>query len=103
MAIFFVLSAQYHYWVIDGITIFVLTTLLIISWYKKLWIMYASDAEQSLPQSKISLLFYRMSDCMQRSITIRLVVYFLVILSYGGVATMQVVGKIYMYNNFCTI
>ncbi|XP_030570584.1 adenylyl cyclase X E isoform X1 [Drosophila novamexicana] len=83
-------DAQYHYWVIDGITIFVLTTLLIISWYKKLWIMYASDAEQSLPQSKISLLFYRMSDCMQRSITIRLVVYFLVILSYGGVATMQV-------------
>ncbi|XP_032598673.2 adenylyl cyclase X E isoform X2 [Drosophila grimshawi] len=81
---------RYHYWVIDGITIFLLSTLLLVSWYKKLWIMYVADAEQSLPKFKISRFLYRSSDFMQRNIIIRLVVYFLVVISYCVVAAMQV-------------
>lgn len=87
-----VCSAKYHYWIIDGITISVLTALLIISWYKKLWIMYFSDTEQSLPQYKLSRMLYKMSDYMQRSIGIRLTVYMLVVFSCIAVTAMQVVG-----------
>ncbi|KAH8418221.1 hypothetical protein KR222_001475 [Zaprionus bogoriensis] len=81
---------KYHYWVIDGITIALMTSLLIVSWYKKLWIMYASDAEQCLPQARFSAFLYRLSDCMQRNLTLRIVVYFLTIGSYCIVAAMQV-------------
>lgn len=86
-----IFSSKHHYWIIDGITICLLTTLLIISWYKKLWIMYASDTEQSRPQAKFSVFLYRMSDYMQGNIILRIVVYFLVIASYCAVAAMQVV------------
>ncbi|XP_023169792.2 adenylyl cyclase X E isoform X2 [Drosophila hydei] len=82
---------QYHYWIYDGITVCVLTTLLIISWYKKLWIMCSSDTEQSLPQYKLSRFLYKMSDGMQSSIAIRLTVYVLVIVSCIAVTAMQVI------------
>ncbi|XP_034482620.1 adenylyl cyclase X E isoform X2 [Drosophila innubila] len=84
-------DAKYHYWIIDGITICLLTSLLIISWYKKLWIMYVSDTEQSRPQAKLSIFLYRMSDYMQGNIVLRIVVYFLIIASYCAVAAMQVI------------
>ncbi|XP_034107550.1 adenylyl cyclase X E isoform X1 [Drosophila albomicans] len=83
-------DAKYHYWIIDGITISLLSTLLIISWYKKLWIMYVSDNEQSRPRFKPSRFLYRLSDCMQRNIVLRISVYFLIITSYIAVAAMQV-------------
>ncbi|KAM8710536.1 hypothetical protein ACLKA7_017195 [Drosophila subpalustris] len=83
-------DAKYHYWIIDGITICLLSSLLIISWYKKLWIMYASETEQSRPQAKLSRFLYWMSDCMQGNIVLRIVVYFLIIASYVAVAAMQV-------------
>ncbi|KAH8379844.1 hypothetical protein KR009_007571 [Drosophila setifemur] len=85
-------DARYHYWYIDGTTIILLTMLLIVSWYKKLWIMYMSDAEISSPNSNFSGFFYRLSDEMQRNVYIRIVIYFLVIFSYCAVAIMQVVG-----------
>lgn len=69
-----------------------LTSLLIVSWYKKLWIMYMSDAEVSSPNSRLSDFFFRMSDEMQRNVYIRIVIYFLTIFSYCAVAIMQVVG-----------
>ncbi|XP_030372395.1 adenylyl cyclase X E isoform X2 [Scaptodrosophila lebanonensis] len=81
---------RYHYWYIDGTTICLLTLVLIVSWYKKLWIMYVSDAEQSLPQNPISLYLYKASDVMQRKICLRLAIYFLVIASYCAVTAMQV-------------
>ncbi|XP_017842246.1 adenylyl cyclase X E [Drosophila busckii] len=83
-------DAEYHYWVIDAVTIALFTSLLIVSWFKKLWIMYVSDTETSQPQWKISILLYRLSDHMQRSIVLRFVIYLLVIASYCVVATMQV-------------
>ncbi|XP_070135926.1 adenylyl cyclase X E isoform X3 [Drosophila bipectinata] len=85
-------DARYHYWFIDGTTIILLTSLLIVSWYKKLWIMYMSDAEVSSPNSRLSGFFFRMSDEMQRNVYIRIVIYFLTIFSYCAVAIMQVVG-----------
>lgn len=66
--------------------------MLIISWYKKIWIMYFSDTEQLLPQYKLSRMLYKMSDFMQRSIGIRLTVYILVVVSCIVVTAMQVVG-----------
>ncbi|EDV50278.1 adenylyl cyclase X E isoform X1 [Drosophila erecta] len=85
-------DARYHYWYIDGTTIILLTILLIVSWYKKLWIMYMSDADVSSPSSRLSGFFFRMSDEMQRNVVIRVVMYFLIIFSYCAVAIMQVVG-----------
>ncbi|KPU77597.1 uncharacterized protein Dana_GF24856, isoform C [Drosophila ananassae] len=85
-------DARYHYWFIDGTTIILLTSLLVVSWYKKLWIMYMSDAEVSSPNSRLSGFFFRMSDEMQRNVYIRIVIYFLTIFSYCAVAIMQVVG-----------
>ncbi|XP_068142112.1 adenylyl cyclase X E isoform X1 [Drosophila tropicalis] len=82
---------KYHYWYIDGTTIILLTMLLIVSWYKKLWIMYVSDAEQALPHSRISHFIYNMSDVMQRNIVLRIAIYFLIIFSYCAVAAMQVI------------
>lgn len=86
-------SSRYHYWIVDGITITVLTSVLIISWYKKLWIMYASDTEQCRPKSRISAFLYKLSDCMQRNLSLRIVVYFVTIASYCAVAAMQVVRR----------
>lgn len=68
-----------------------MTSLLIISWYKKLWIMYFCDAEQNRPQWRISAFIFRLSDCMQRNLWLRIVVYFVTIASYCVVAAMQVV------------
>ncbi|XP_017127832.1 adenylyl cyclase X E isoform X3 [Drosophila elegans] len=85
-------DARYHYWYIDGTTIVLLTMLLIISWYKKLWIMYMSDADVSSPNGRISGLLFRLSDEMQRNVVIRIVIYFLIIFSYIAVAIMQVLG-----------
>lgn len=70
-----------------------LTSLLIVSWYKKLWVMYACDTEQCRPKSRISAFLYRLSDCMQRSLALRIVVYFITIASYCAVAAMQVVRR----------
>jgi len=69
-----------------------LTMLLIVSWYKKLWIMYMSDADVSSPNGRLSGFFFRLSDKMQRNVVIRIVMYFLIIFSYCAVAIMQVVG-----------
>ncbi|XP_052847832.1 adenylyl cyclase X E isoform X3 [Drosophila gunungcola] len=85
-------DARYHYWYIDGTTIVLLTMLLIISWYKKLWIMYMSDADVSSPNGRLSGLLFRLSDEMQRNVVIRIVIYFLIIFSYIAVAIMQVLG-----------
>ncbi|XP_034655456.1 adenylyl cyclase X E-like isoform X1 [Drosophila subobscura] len=85
-------DARFHYWYIDGTTIILLTMLLIVSWYKKLWIMYMSDAEVSVPTSRLSGFLFNMSDRMQRNVVLRIVIYFLIIFSYCAVAAMQVVG-----------
>lgn len=66
--------------------------LLVVSWYKKLWIMYVSDADITAPHSKLSGFLFRLSDVMQRNVYIRIVIYFLIIFSYLAVAIMQVVG-----------
>ncbi|XP_017023035.1 adenylyl cyclase X E-like [Drosophila kikkawai] len=85
-------DARYHYWYIDGTTIILLTMLLVVSWYKKLWIMYVSDAEMTAPNSSLSGFLFHLSDVMQRNVYIRIVIYFLTIFSYVAVAIMQVVG-----------
>ncbi|XP_037931308.1 adenylyl cyclase X E isoform X2 [Teleopsis dalmanni] len=77
------------FWILVGIDVFVLTFFLVVSWYKKLWIMFISDSEQSQPKSTFSIIFYNLSDRVQRSLVARIVIYLTIVVMHCTCTSLQ--------------
>ncbi|XP_013108012.1 adenylyl cyclase X E [Stomoxys calcitrans] len=78
-----------NFWATNALYIILMIIVIVLTWFKKLWIMFWAETIQSEPENKFILFIFDASKRVQSSITARVTIYLLIIVIHCSATFIQ--------------